>query len=56
MLEQLSSDELLLDVKRPGEAIVRVRWTPYWYARTRCVEPHGDWTRVIAHEARASCA
>ena len=26
------SDELLLDVKEPGEAIVRVRWTPYWYA------------------------
>ena len=23
----------LLDVKRPGEAIVRVRWTPYWFAQ-----------------------
>ena len=35
VLEQLGSDELLLDVKRPGEAIVRVRWTPYWYADER---------------------
>jgi len=50
VLEQFGSDELLLDVKRPGEAIVKVRWTPYWFARNACVEPHGDWTRVIAHE------
>jgi hypothetical protein len=50
VLEQMSSDELLLDVKSPGEAIVRVRWTPYWYASNACVQPHGDWTRVIADE------
>jgi hypothetical protein len=50
VLEQFSSDELLLDVKRPGEAIVKVRWTPYWYASNACVEPEGDWTRVIAEE------
>ena len=48
VLEQLQSDELLLDVKRPGEAIVKVRWTPYWFASGACVEPHGDWTKVIA--------
>ena len=48
VLEQLQSDELLLDVKRPGEAIVKVRWTPYWFASNACVEPDGDWTRVIA--------
>jgi hypothetical protein len=48
VLEQLSSDEVLLDVKKPGEAIVKVRWTPYWYATNACVEPDGDWTRVIA--------
>ncbi len=48
--EQLHSDEVLLDVKRPGEAIVRVRWTPYWYAPNACVEPYGAWTRVIADE------
>jgi hypothetical protein len=50
VLEQMQSDELLLDVKRPGEAIVRVRWTPYWYAPNACVEPDGNWTRVIADE------
>jgi hypothetical protein len=50
VLEQLSSDELLLDVKQPGSAIVRVRWTPYWFARGACVEPHDGWTRVTAHK------
>jgi hypothetical protein len=49
-LEQLKSDELLLNVRRPGEAIVKVRWTPYWFATNACVEPHGDWTKVTAHE------
>jgi len=48
VLEQLGSDQLLLDVKRPGAAIVRVRWTPYWFAKGACVEKHGAWTRVIA--------
>jgi hypothetical protein len=50
VLEQMQSDELLLDVKVPGEAIVKVRWTPYWFASNACVEPDGDWTRVIAEE------
>jgi hypothetical protein len=49
-LEQLGSDEVLLDVKRPGEALVRVRWTPYWFAAGGCVERAGEWTRVIAGE------
>ena len=48
LLEQFQSDELLLDVKRPGEAIVKVRWTPYWFASNACVEPYGAWTKVIA--------
>jgi hypothetical protein len=48
VLEQLGSDELLLDVKRPGAALVRVRWTPYWFASGGCVERAGSWTRVIA--------
>ena len=47
-LEQLGSDQVLLDVKRPGEALVRVRWTPYWFAGGGCVERAGGWTRVIA--------
>ena len=50
LLEQLDSDELLLDVRRPGAAIVKVRWTPYWFASNACVEPHGDWTQIITRE------
>jgi hypothetical protein len=50
VLEQFGSDELLLDVKRPGEALVRVRWTPYWFAAGGCVERAGEWTRVIARQ------
>jgi hypothetical protein len=50
VLEQFGSDELLLDVKKPGEAIVKVRWTPYWYAPNSCVEPNGDWTRITTHK------
>jgi len=50
-LEQLGSDELLLRVIEPGDAVVRVRWTPYWLAKGGCVERAGDWTRVTAdHE------
>jgi hypothetical protein len=49
-LEQLGSDQVLLDVERPGEALVRVRWTPYWFASGGCVERAGEWTRVIARE------
>ncbi len=47
-LEQLGSDEVLLRVSRPGEAVVRVRWTPYWLAKGGCVERDGAWTRVTA--------
>jgi hypothetical protein len=50
VLEQLGSDELLLDVKRAGSALVRVRWTPYWFAAGGCVEQAGEWTRVIAYQ------
>jgi hypothetical protein len=47
-LEQFGSDELLLRVIRPGTAIVKVSWTPYWLAHGGCVEPAGKWTRVDA--------
>lgn len=50
VLEQLGSDRALLHVKRPGAAVVRMRWTPYWLAKGACVEPAGEWTRVIAEE------
>ena len=49
-LEQLGSDRVLLRVRRPGSALVRVRWTPYWLAKGGCVERAGDWTRVTARE------
>ncbi|HEX2070397.1 MAG TPA: hypothetical protein VHF90_01965, partial [Thermoleophilaceae bacterium] len=49
-LEQLGSDRVLLRVMRPGEALVRVRWTPYWLAKGGCVERDGEWTRVIAEK------
>ncbi|MGH2780872.1 MAG: hypothetical protein ACRDL0_19310 [Thermoleophilaceae bacterium] len=48
VLERLGSDELLLDVGGTGAALVRVRWTPYWFAAGGCVERAGAWTRVIA--------
>jgi hypothetical protein len=44
----LGPDWVALDVKRPGNVILRVRFTPYW-ALTRgsgCVEPDGPFTRL----------
>jgi hypothetical protein len=49
-VEQLGSDRVLLRVRRPGSALVRVRWTPYWLAKGGCVERAGDWTRVTARK------
>jgi len=37
-----------LDVIRPGRALVRVRWSPYWRVDGACVEPAGAWTRLVA--------
>ena len=39
---------VLLRVIEPGEALVRVRWTPYWLAKGGCVQRDGEWTRVTA--------
>ncbi len=50
LLEQLGSDELLLRVRKPGDALVRVRWTPYWLAKGGCVEREGEWTTVTARK------
>ncbi|HEX2071002.1 MAG TPA: hypothetical protein VHF90_05070 [Thermoleophilaceae bacterium] len=49
-LEQLGSDRVLLRVRRPGSALVRVRWTPYWLAKGGCVQRAGEWTRVTAEK------
>ncbi len=48
--EQLGSDELLLRVIKPGDAVVKVSWTPYWLAKGGCVEREGDWIRVTAEK------
>jgi hypothetical protein len=45
---RMGNDELTLNVTKPGSAIVRVSWTPYWRAFGGCVERAGDWTRVTA--------
>jgi hypothetical protein len=45
-LTKLGSDELELDARTAGSALVRVRWSPYWRVRGGCVERAGDWTRV----------
>ena len=47
-LVAMASDELHLRVKRPGSALLRVHWSPYWLAEGGCVEREGEWTRVIA--------
>lgn len=47
-MTDLRSDEVRLDVRRPGSALVRVQWSPYWRLEGGCVERAGNWTRVIA--------
>jgi hypothetical protein len=47
-LLHLGSDELDLRVHKPGAALLRVRWSPYWRVRGACVERAGDWTRIVA--------
>lgn len=43
----LGVTKVRLRVDRPGSAVVRVRWTPYWFASGACVERAGSWTRVM---------
>jgi hypothetical protein len=47
-LVSLGDEQLTVDVARPGEASVKVHWSPYWRAQGGCVERDGQWTRVIA--------
>jgi hypothetical protein len=41
-----------LDVRRPGEFLIRVNFTPYWSISrgAGCILRHGDWT--VARAAR----
>lgn len=43
---RLEPGRVLLDVRRPGSALVRVRWSPYAGMRGGCVERAGRWTRI----------
>lgn len=45
-LERLLADELILDVRRPGPAVVRVHWSPYWRLDAGCVERAGSWLLI----------
>src|SRR3954451_9005992 len=46
-VRSLTPDGLSLAVERPGTALVRVRWTPYWRAPGACVaSAPGGWTRI----------
>jgi hypothetical protein len=47
-LTRLRSDEVELDARTAGTALVRVQWSPYWRVKGGCVERAGDWTRVTA--------
>jgi hypothetical protein len=44
--EAFGAEQVRLSVRRPGSALVRVRWTPYWVATGACVQRDGDWTRI----------
>jgi hypothetical protein len=45
----LGTDQVDLEVARPGSAIVRVHFSPYWRLDgPGCVERAGEWTRVTA--------
>jgi hypothetical protein len=51
MSASLEGDRVRLTVRRPGSALVRVRWTPYWWLEGGCVEPRGGWTRVTVRSS-----
>ncbi|MFL5886002.1 MAG: hypothetical protein ACJ77M_13115, partial [Thermoleophilaceae bacterium] len=45
---KMGNSNLTLDVRKPGSAVVRVSWTPYWRFSGGCVQRAGDWTRITA--------
>jgi hypothetical protein len=47
-LVSLGNSSLEVDVHAPGEAAVKVHWSPYWRAYGGCVERDGQWTRLVA--------
>lgn len=47
-LVSLGNQSVVINVQQPGDAAVKVHWSPYWRASGACVERDGEWTRVIA--------
>jgi hypothetical protein len=47
-ITRLGSDQVDLDARTAGTALVRVQWSPYWKVHGGCVERQGDWTLVTA--------
>jgi hypothetical protein len=47
-LEELGPDSATVSVRRPGTALLRVAWSPYWRVEGGCVERAGEWTRIVA--------
>jgi hypothetical protein len=47
-MTRIEADQVDLDARTPGTALVRVQWSPYWRVHGGCVERAGDWTRVTA--------
>lgn len=49
-IAKLRADEVVLDARTRGAALIRVQWSPYWKLHGGCVERSGDWTRVDVPE------
>jgi hypothetical protein len=49
-ITRLGSDQVDLDARTAGTALVRVQWSPYWKVHGGCVERQGDWTLVTAKQ------
>jgi hypothetical protein len=47
-LVRLGDSSVSLAVTRPGAAVLRVEWSPYWRLAGGCVERAGEWARAIA--------
>jgi hypothetical protein len=51
-LTRMGADSFTLDFARPGKALVKVHYTPYWRVKGGCVrEGSGTWTEVEAKQA-----
>jgi hypothetical protein len=52
-LRAMGSDWVALEARRPGTALLHVRFTPYWALSTGagCVAPAGDATRLTLRRA-----